>query len=143
VKGPGLVITLTEPQGEPGRPYGQASVVHATDLLELANDLAAAGATGIAINGVRVEMLGTIACEGPRIVVGGRPITPPYRIVAIGDAPRLQAALRRAGGPVERMETFDIRVEVRREDHLELPPIGSAGRERGAPRAASGSEERR
>ncbi len=123
VSGPGLVIDLTEPAESESGPYAAAQVVHAGDLLELSNVLFAAGAKAIAVNGVRVQFLGSIECQGPQLLVRGKRILPPYRVEAVGDAKTLARALRQTGGVVERLRNFGVTVVVQPEENVHLPPL--------------------
>jgi len=126
VSGPGLIIELSEPPPAGTEEYQAARVVHAADLLELTNALAAAGARAIAVNGLRVALLGSIQCEGPRLLIGGKPLRPPYRVEVIGDPTKLARELRRTGGLAERLHNFGIKVTSRPAARLSLPPLSMA-----------------
>jgi uncharacterized protein YlxW (UPF0749 family) len=63
------------------------------DLQLLVNALWAAGAEAVAVNGNRVVATTSIRAAGETIVVNFRPLTPPYRLDAIGaDAARFAAS---------------------------------------------------
>lgn len=139
VSGPGLCVELIEPPQTETGPYAAARVVHAGDLLELSNVLFAAGARAVAVNGVRIQFLGSIECQGPRLLVRGKRILPPYRIEAVGDAKALTRALRQPGEVAERLRNFDIEVVLRSQANLHLPPLVSMNSE-GAPKPVGSRE---
>lgn len=83
--GPGLQVTVDDapdpgliPPGsiEPGKVLDR-------DLQSVVNGLWAAGATGIAVNGQRLTSTSAIRNAGEAILVDYRPLSPPYRVVAI------------------------------------------------------------
>ena len=85
VTGPGLTVTLTDgppsPAGEGGPDL--ARVLDA-DVQLVVNGLFASGADAVAVNGQRVTALSPIRSAGEAILVGFRPLTPPYEIAAVG-----------------------------------------------------------
>ena len=100
--GPGLEITLTDapavavPGGDPRRTDApDAGRVLDRDLQVVVNGLWAAGADAIAVNEQRLGTTTAIRSAGQAILVGYRPLTPPYVVHAIGDPVRLQAGLAR------------------------------------------------
>lgn len=96
--GPGIVLTVNDAvathDAAPGDPRADAAVddgrVLDQDLQLIVNGLWAAGAEAVAINGQRLTALSAIRSAGAAILVDYRPLSPPYRIVAIGDPQRLQ-----------------------------------------------------
>ena len=62
---------------------GPSRVIY-SDLQKVANDLWAAGAEAIAINGQRLTATSTIRSAGAAILVDFRPVTSPYEVSAIG-----------------------------------------------------------
>jgi uncharacterized protein YlxW (UPF0749 family) len=101
VHGPGLTVTLTDAQRDAdGRFPRDASpddlVVHQQDIQAVLNALWSAGAEAIQMQDQR--LIGTSAprCVGNTLLLNGRTYSPPYRIVAVGDAPAMQAALAAA-----------------------------------------------
>lgn len=58
--------------------------IHDTDLQLVVNALFAAGAEAVAVNGSRLVATTPIRSAGDTIVVNFRPLTPPYRVSAIG-----------------------------------------------------------
>ena len=88
VSGPGVRVTVDDaPNGDP------TQAVRDEDLALLVDGLWNAGAEAIAINGQRLTALSAIRNSGPAIHVNGRPLAPPYTVLAIGDTRTLQANL--------------------------------------------------
>jgi uncharacterized protein YlxW (UPF0749 family) len=61
------------------------------------NDLKAAGAEAIEINGKRITNLSEVVCAGPLIRVNNEVIPAPFVIVAIGDMDELYEAVTEEG----------------------------------------------
>ncbi len=132
VKGPGVLITLTDaprsPQGNTEDEFAgpeEAMLVHDQDLLQLTNELKAAGAEAISINGQRLGPLTEIRCAGQVIRVNGNPVASPFKVKAIGDPQALYNALTMRGGFKERLEQYGPEVTIKRETELTLPALSS------------------
>jgi uncharacterized protein YlxW (UPF0749 family) len=83
--GPGMEVKLRDSDRSPPSPdEAGAYRIHDSDLQLVVNALFAAGAEAVAINGSRVVVTTPIRSAGGTIVVNFRPLTPPYRVVAIG-----------------------------------------------------------
>jgi uncharacterized protein YlxW (UPF0749 family) len=86
--GPGVSVTVTDPDNKLG----------GEDLLDVVEELRGAGAEAIQFGPVRVST-STAFTGGPGAVqVDGTPLSPPYRVLAIGDAKTLDTALNIPGG---------------------------------------------
>ncbi len=101
VRGPGLVVTLTDAQRDAnGRFPRDASpddlVVHQQDILAVVNALWSAGAEAIQMQDQRLLTTSAPRCVGNTLLLNGRTYSPPYRITAIGDAAAMQSALAAA-----------------------------------------------
>lgn len=68
-------------------------LIHDMDVLNIINDLKAAGAEAISINGERLIYNTGIQCGGPVVLVNQKSITAPFVISAIGDAEQLYASV--------------------------------------------------
>jgi uncharacterized protein YlxW (UPF0749 family) len=91
-QGPGLTITVTDPQGK----------VDAATVLDAIEELRDAGAEALQIGTVRVVASTFFLDARPGTVVAdGTTLTAPYTILAIGDPRTMAAALRIPGGVVE------------------------------------------
>ena len=83
--GPGVEVTLSDSDRSPPSPdEAGAYRIHDSDLQLVVNALFAAGAEAVAINDSRVVVTTPIRAAGDTIVVNFRPLSPPYRIRAIG-----------------------------------------------------------
>ena len=93
VAGPGVQIQLDEPpaastaaNGRPGStPQNQVAVLHDRDIRAVVNQLWAAGAEAVAVNGLRLTATSFIRFAGESVLVDFQPISAPYSIEAIGD----------------------------------------------------------
>jgi uncharacterized protein YlxW (UPF0749 family) len=101
VTGPGLTVTLSEPPapsptGVPGRngsvPITATHILTDRDLRSVVNELWSDGAEAIAVNGIRLTPTSAIRFAGQAVLVDLEPISPPYRIAAIGDPNTLVTA---------------------------------------------------
>lgn len=86
--GPGVVLTVTDPQGS----------VRGDVLLDALEELRDAGAEAIAISGVRVGASTYLVDRDGGVEVDGRVLRPPYRFQVVGDPPTLAAAMDIPGG---------------------------------------------
>lgn len=86
VRGEGIQVVVSD------RPDG-SELVQDEDLALLVDGLWGAGAEAVAINDQRVTVLSGIRNRGIAILVGGRPVNPPFRVQAIGDRATLAADL--------------------------------------------------
>jgi len=68
-------------------------VVHDSDILLVLNDLFAAGAEAVSLNGHRIVSTSAVSCGGYIVHVNGVPEAKPFRIEAIGDPAALSAAM--------------------------------------------------
>ncbi|MFL6136819.1 MAG: DUF881 domain-containing protein [Frankiaceae bacterium] len=99
--GPGLEVTLDDARPATPAPLGgggggtpsdiEAGRIIDRDLQQVVNALWAAGAEAIAVNGQRITALSSIREAGDAILVDLRPLSPPYRVVALGDPDALPA----------------------------------------------------
>lgn len=121
--GEGVVITMNDSEkvaakGENPNTY----VIHDDDLLRVVNELRAAGAEAIAINGQRLTALSEIRCAGPTLSVNNIRSSAPFEVSAIGDKKTLQNAITMRGGVAETLKIWGITVEVDALDEVYIPP---------------------
>jgi uncharacterized protein YlxW (UPF0749 family) len=106
--GPGVRIELDEPpaptsaaNGRPGTtPQEQVAVLHDRDIRAVVNQLWAAGAEAVAVNGLRLTATSFIRFAGESVLVDFQPISAPYSIEAIGNRNALLVAF--ADSPIAR-----------------------------------------
>ncbi len=107
VEGPGVVIRLADsnqPVPPDADPY--YFIVHDSNLQALVNELWAAGAEAIALNGHRLVYRSSIRCIGPTVLVNNQRLASPYVVEAIGPSKELSQALRLPGGFMNYMSPF-------------------------------------
>lgn len=126
VEGPGIEIILDDRKrdsildSDPGL-LGYY-IVHDSDLLEVVNELRAAGAEAIAINGVRIIETSRISCGGPTINVGKEQrFVPPFVIHAIGDPEALASYFQREDSIYQTLMYWGLRFEIKKKDLIQIP----------------------
>jgi uncharacterized protein YlxW (UPF0749 family) len=120
--GPGVVVELDD-SPQPLRPGDDPNTVilHYTDLQVVVNELWASGAEAIAINDERIVSTTGINCVGTTILCNTKRMAPPYRVTAIGDAERMQAAVERSDASLATLRGFGFPVKVVRSLRLAVP----------------------
>lgn len=113
VEGEGIIVKLEDSNsstkaGENPNLY----LIHDDDLLKVVNELKAAGAEAISINGQRLIGMSEIRCAGPTLSVNNVRSAPPYEIHAIGDSKNLENAIKMRGGVAETLKVWGIQLEV-------------------------------
>ena len=128
VKGPGIIVKVEDapPSAIPAGADREAFVVHDEDLLKIVNELRAAGAEAISINGQRLVSTSEIRCSGPVIRVNNTSIGSPYEIRAIGDPKALKDALTVSGGVIDLLKGFSIRVKIVESKEVVVPGLSMA-----------------
>ncbi|ABO49219.1 protein of unknown function DUF881 [Desulforamulus reducens MI-1] len=122
VKGPGVEVTLNDSEVSlaPGQDPN-LYVLHDEDVLKVLNELKAAGAEAIALNGVRLISTSEIRCIGPTILTNKNKRLPaPFSITAIGNPKTLENSLFMKGGVVDQLKIWGIQVDVRKKDNLQI-----------------------
>ncbi len=122
LRGPGVVLEIRDSTRTLGASEDANDVlVHYTDLQALVNEMWAAGAEAVAINGERFTTASSIKCVGTTVLVNQRRMTSPFRLEAVGDPASLEAYLLRADGAVASLRAFGFPVPVNRSERLVLP----------------------
>ncbi len=126
VEGPGVIVTMNDSK-KPAMPDEDpnAYIIHDDDINSVVNELFAAGAEAISINGQRVVATTEVRCTGPTISINGVRMAPPIIMHAIGDPQTLEAGLKTRGGIVDNLGLWGIEVIVRQVQSVEVP--GYAG----------------
>ena len=121
VKGEGIVVTLDDSDMAVSDNISTESMlVHDTDLRAIVNELNAAGAEAISINGQRILANTAIRCVGPVIQVNGVKVAAPFSIKAIGNAKYLESALNIKGGIADSFEIYGIKINITREKSITI-----------------------
>ena len=97
-------------------------LIHDDHLLRVINELKAAGAEAISINGQRLIATSEIRCAGPTLSVNNVRSSPPYEIHAIGDKKSLENSITMRGGVAETLKVWGIQLEVTASDDVYIPP---------------------
>ncbi|MEV7689239.1 DUF881 domain-containing protein [Streptomyces bungoensis] len=103
-QGPGITMTIADTKG----------TVKADMLLDAIQELRAAGAEAIQINGVRVVASTYLSDTGDSVSVDGNKINAPYRFKVIGKPQDLEPALNIPGGVVQTLEKEQATATVER-----------------------------
>ncbi|MFE9769669.1 DUF881 domain-containing protein [Streptomyces sp. NPDC005808] len=101
-QGPGITLTINDTKG----------TVEADMLLDAIQELRAAGAEAIQVNGVRVVASTYLTDSDKGVSVDGNKITQPYRFKVIGKSQDLEPALNIPGGVVQTLEKEQAIVAV-------------------------------
>lgn len=125
--GPGTELLLDDSAPLPSSPGTESGTVNRVtdgDLQIAVNGLWAGGAEAIAVNGHRIGASTAIRTAGSAVLVDFRPLSPPYRITALGDPQQLRAAVEgsEGGARLEEISTrFGIRMSWQEGQELSVP----------------------
>ncbi|OPY57703.1 MAG: hypothetical protein A4E55_01423 [Pelotomaculum sp. PtaU1.Bin035] len=121
--GPGVEVTLNDSNinirpGENPNLY----VLHDEDVLRVLNEIRAAGAEAVSMNGQRLLATTEVRCTGPTIVLNrNKRLAPPYVITAIGNPDTLENSLKMKGGVAETLQFWGIQISVKKMSQVTVP----------------------
>ncbi|MEU0968696.1 DUF881 domain-containing protein [Streptomyces sp. NPDC005917] len=115
-QGPGITMTVDDPKG----------TVQADMLLDAIQELRAAGAEAVQVNGVRVIAGTYLTDSGKSVSVDGNKITQPYVFRVIGKPQDLEPALNIPGGVVQTLEKEQATVTVERSTKIVVDALRPA-----------------
>ncbi|MEU6092516.1 DUF881 domain-containing protein [Streptomyces sp. NPDC047085] len=115
-QGPGITMTVEDTKG----------TVKADMLLDAIQELRAAGAEAIEINGVRIVANTYLTDSGKSVSVDGNKIDAPYRFKVIGKPQDLEPALNIPGGVVQTLEKEQATVTVERSSKIVVDALRQA-----------------
>ena len=120
LKGEGIIITLND--GSKVNDSGSLTdtLVHDSDLLTVVNELKAAGAEAISVNGQRIVATSAIRCVGPVIQVNYQKVAAPFEIKAIGNSQYLESAMLIKNGIVDLLKEYGVDVSVSRQANIQI-----------------------
>jgi uncharacterized protein YlxW (UPF0749 family) len=126
LQGPGIEIILNDRKKDsimPNEPYTISDfIVHDSDLLEVINELRAAGAEAIAVNGERILGTSRISCGGPTINVGAdQRFTPPFIIHAIGDPDALADYFNQPESVYHILTFYGLEFSINKLNNIDIP----------------------
>jgi uncharacterized protein YlxW (UPF0749 family) len=151
VNGPGMVVRLDDATAaaddvggddvDPRTDTSEDGRVTDRDLQTVVNEVWAAGAEAVAVNGQRLTALSAIRAAGDAVLVDFRPLTPPYVVEAVGDPDLLRPKFVGGfgGSYLQVLEGYGITSTVRDDDRLELPASVGVDLRFAAPPAEPGS----
>lgn len=114
VTGPGLVLTIEDPDGSVGY----------DTIIDAVQELRDAGAEALAVNDRRVGVASAFSEREGRVLLDGSPLSTPYRITAIGQPSTLDGGLKIPGGILDTLEALaGVQSEVARSARLDVPPL--------------------
>lgn len=121
LKGEGVIITLNDGENANNTTTRTDTLVHDSDVLTVVNELKAAGAEAISVNGQRIIATSAIRCVGPVIQVNYQKVAAPFEIKAIGNAQYLESAMNIKNGVVDMLKELGVSVSVSREKEVKIP----------------------
>ncbi len=96
-------------------------IVHDEDILKVVNELKAAGAEAISINGERLVASSEVFCSGPTIRVNRKLLAAPFVIEAIGDPEHMVNSLKIKGGILETLQFYGLQVTAKKLSKVSIP----------------------
>ncbi|MFH9957350.1 DUF881 domain-containing protein [Streptomyces roseolus] len=117
-EGPGITLTVTDPVG----------AVESDMLLDAIQELRAAGAEAIQVDGVRVVANSYFTGGGEDMRIDGTPVTAPYVFKVIGKPEDLEPALNIPGGVVQTLEKEQATATVERSAKIVVDALRPAKR---------------
>lgn len=128
VRGPGLTVTLTDAPPPEGGGDNLGRILD-RDIQLVVNELWAAGAEAVAIDGQRLGPTTSIRSAGQAILVDFRPVTNPYLIEAIGPAGMFDQLLESGPGRTlaSYASAFGLGLDVVPAEQLDLLPGSGSG----------------
>lgn len=124
VEGPGIIITVSDDPKDltPGDDPNDY-LIHDNDLLQLTNELKAAGAEAISINNQRITAMSEIRCAGTLINVNGVKIGPPYVLKAIGNPDVLYGMMKSKNGYLEILNMYELKTSIEKLENVNIPAL--------------------
>ncbi|MEU1851088.1 DUF881 domain-containing protein [Streptomyces sp. NPDC019990] len=117
-QGPGIAVTIEDAKG----------TVEADMLLDAIQELRAAGAEAIQVNGVRVVAGTYLTDSGRGVAVDGNKINAPFRFKVIGKPQDLEPALNIPGGVVQTLEKEQATVTIERSSKIVVDALRAVKR---------------
>jgi uncharacterized protein YlxW (UPF0749 family) len=119
MRGPGVVVRVADPKTQPKG--SNPVVVSYQDIVAVVNELWAAGAEAIAVNGQRLTATTGLSQVSGTVVVNLQRLNGPFDIVAIGDPATLEGALNIRGGLLDGLRALGLTITIARRDVLTVP----------------------
>ena len=123
LEGEGIILTLDDSTRETN--YNEDPnlyLIHDDDILRVINELRAAGAEAISINGQRLTATSEIRCAGPTLSVNNVRSSAPFVISAIGEKKSLENSIMMRGGVYDTLQVWGIQIQIETSDNVYIPP---------------------
>lgn len=122
VAGPGIRLAV-EDGGSAGMNAAppERLLVHERHLMLLTNELFAAGAEALSVNGHRFIATTEIRCAGPVISINGTDNVSPYIVEAVGNPEVMKQAIMMMGGAVDVLALDNLQVRVETPEKVTVP----------------------
>jgi uncharacterized protein YlxW (UPF0749 family) len=111
--GPGIELTITDPH----------TAINAADLLNAVEELRDSGAEVMQIGSVRIGTDSYFLDTEGGVIVDGQKLTPPYRLLAIGDPHTMGTAMNIPGGVLESLHRSGAEGTVRESESLSITAV--------------------
>lgn len=121
LKGEGVIITLDDGEKTNNPETSSDPLVHDSDVLTVVNELWAAGAEAISVNGQRIISTSAIRCVGPVIQINYQKVAAPFEIKAIGNAQYLESAMNIKNGVADSIKAVGVKFSIKREKNIQIP----------------------
>lgn len=127
VSGPGVEVVLeTPPKNAKLGTAQDLKNVTGEDLIKIVNSMLSAGAEAVSINGQRYLSISEIRLAGSHININATPLSPPYRVSAIGNAAALRNRLEIREGHVEFLRDSGVSVTLQIKEQVQIPAFSGA-----------------
>lgn len=114
VKGKGIIVTLDD---------NTLVYVEEEDILDVVNELRAAGAQAISVNEERIVATSEVREAGNYIMVNQVKMQAPFVVKAISDPDKLERSLKIPNGVIENLEALQLQVNVKKADNIVIPKV--------------------
>lgn len=123
LEGTGIIIKMDDSSKEAKKGEDKnLYLIHDDDILRVINELRAAGAEAISINGQRLVDISEIRCAGPTLSVNNVRSSAPFEIHAIGEKNALENAIKMRGGVADTLKVWGIQIDFETSDSVYIPP---------------------
>lgn len=120
VEGPGIVVALADGESKEPKDYPML-LVHDDDILRMVNELKAAGAEAISVNGERLISNSEIRCMGTTVLINGNSYSSPFEVKAIGNTANMTEWLKLKNGYTEQLKAIGLGITVEQSESLTIP----------------------
>ncbi len=113
-KGSGIKITITDGDTDNvPRDIQWIKILHDNDMINVVNDLRAAGAEAISINGYRVYPYSSIICDWAFLKMNDIQIPKPFEVEVIGEPKVLEEFVTKENSYIKILKTRGLDIEIK------------------------------